>query len=175
MTPISYQGPRADAEQPESHSQDASLAFEKAQSETQVAKLLAEHGSEIYTITETMSLASAVAELAAKKVGILPVIDLQGTLVGVLSERDIMRAVAKSGGEAMAANVDEYMTRDPKTCSAEDKIVDVMKTMSDGRFRHMPVMQGGVVAGMISIRDIVQNRVQELELEALKIKQLMVG
>lgn len=175
MTPISYQGPRADAEQPESHSQDASLAFEKAQSETQVAKLLSDNGSSIYTITETMSLAAAVAELAAKKVGILPVIDLQGNLVGVLSERDIMRAVAKADGDAMSANVDEYMTRDPKTCSAEDKIVDVMKTMSEGRFRHMPVMQGGVVAGMISIRDIVHNRVQELELEALKIKQLMVG
>ena len=175
MTPSSYQGPRADDEHQVSHSQDASLAYEKAASDTKVAAILGENGSSTYTITESMSLAAAVAELSVKGIGILPVIDNQGTLSGVLSERDIMRAMAETDGEALSAPVSQYMTPDPKTCLAEDKLDDVMKTMTEGRFRHMPVMQGGTLAGMVSIRDIVTNRVRELELESLKIKQLMVG
>ncbi len=175
MTPISYQGPRADEGHQESTSQDVSLAYDKAESNTTVGAILSQNGSNIFTITETMSLAAAVAELSTKGIGILPVIDNQGGLVGVFSERDVVRAMAQPEETSMAASVGDFMTPDPKTCTADDKLSDVMQRMTEGRFRHMPVMQGGMLAGMISIRDIVNNRVKELELEALKIKQLMVG
>lgn len=175
MTPVSYQGPRADEGGQDSTSQDVSLAFEKAQSNTTVGNVLGQTGSNIFAITETMSLAAAVAELNAKGIGILPVIDNQGGLVGVLSERDVVRAVANPDGTPLTATVAEFMTPDPQTCTAEDKLTDVMQRMTEGRFRHMPVLQADNLAGMISIRDIVNNRVKELELEALRIKQLMVG
>ena len=175
MAPISYQGPRADGESEHHMSQDARLAFEKAYSETKVADILDEKGRKIFSITPSMTLAAAVAELAIRKIGNMPVIDTSGILVGVLSERDIMRAVAEAGEEALALPVEGFMTQNPKTCTEDDQIVTIMQIMTDGHFRHMPVLEGGSVVAMISIRDIVMHRVQEVEYEALRLKQLMVG
>lgn len=180
MAPVSYQGPRANQAGQDSSSQDASLAYEKVESETIVANILATKGVMVYTITETTSVAAACADLSVKKIGVLPVIDGQGSLVGVLSERDIIRSMSECDGESavqdlMAQEVQAIMTPSPITCSAEDKIADIMQIMTEKRFRHMPVMQGGMLCGLVSITDLVGSRLRELELETLKIKQLMVG
>ncbi|WP_319533488.1 CBS domain-containing protein [uncultured Cohaesibacter sp.] len=177
MTPSSYQGPRADGEEPAktSMSQDARLAFEKAYSQTTVSDILKEKPADIFTVTRTMTLASAIAELSARRIGNMPVVDPNTGLVGVISERDIVAAVADIGDEAMGHSVEQHMTSDPATCKGEDLIVDVMQIMTDGHFRHMPVMDGPVLVGVISIRDIVMHRVQEVEYETLRLKQLMVG
>ena len=175
MTPTSYQGPRADGEQDATMSQDTSLAFDGVQSKTEVAQLLAEKGSDVFAVTNTLSLASVVTELSARAIGNMPVINIKGELVGVISERDIVRAVAEGSETALEQPVSSHMTRAPRTCRSSDRVADVMKIMSEGRFRHMPVVDDGALVGVISIRDIVTNRVQELEYEALRIKQLVVG
>ena len=175
MTPSSYQGPRASEGHQQSMSQDARLAFEKTYSETTVGEILEEKGRQIYSITSSMTLAAAVAEFSARRIGNMPVIDPNGGLVGVLSERDVIRATADIGEEALGHPVSAYMTTQPKICSSEDRIVQVMQVMTDGHFRHMPVVDGDVLEGVISIRDIVMHRVKEVEFEALRLKQLMVG
>ncbi|WP_180966687.1 CBS domain-containing protein [Cohaesibacter celericrescens] len=175
MAPSSYQAPRSDGEGKKNMSQDARLAFEKAYSETKVGEILNEKGHQIFAITSSMTLSAAVAELAARKIGNMPVIDTNGGLVGVLSERDIVRATAEIGEEALTHSVSAYMTENPKTCSSDALIVNVMQEMTDGHFRHMPVVDGTRLAGVISIRDIVLHRVTEVEYENLRLKQLMVG
>ncbi|SNY94245.1 CBS domain-containing protein [Cohaesibacter sp. ES.047] len=176
MTPKTYQGPRAsDETQQNSTSQDARLAFEKTYSETKVRDILKGKSADLFTVTRTMTIAAATAELAARRVGNLPVVDHNLGLVGVISERDIVAAVCEVGEEAMGRSVEQHMTMDPATCKGEDLIVDVMQIMTDGHFRHMPVMDGPVLVGVISIRDIVMHRVQEVEYETLRLKQLMVG
>ncbi len=180
MAPISYQGPRAHDKEQESHSQDPTLAFEKAKSQTTVAHILDEKGVTVYTITETTSIAAACADLSIKRIGVLPVIDGQGNLVGVLSERDIIRSMSNCDGEEgvqalMADQVQNIMTPAPITCTPDDKVSTIMEIMTEKRFRHMPVLQGGMLCGLVSITDLVNSRLIELELETLKIKQLMVG
>lgn len=177
MAPSTYQGPRADIEEPSqlSMSQDARLAFEKAYSRTVVQDVLEQKGSEIFTITASMTLAAAVAELSARKIGNMPVIDQRGGLVGVLSERDVIAATAELGDMVLADPVSAHMTTNPQTCSSEDRVLEVMDRMTKGRFRHMPVVDGDALVGMISIRDMVIHRVQEVEYENLRLKQLMVG
>ncbi len=175
MAPTSYQGPRAEHQGQKSMSQDAHIAFEHAYSQTTVGELLAEKESVVFSVTVTTSLAAVIAELDIHKIGNMPVVDLNTGLVGVVSERDVMRAIGEFGETAMARPVKDFMTRNPRTCSREDKIVDVMRIMTESRFRHMPVVDGAAVEGVISIRDIVMHRVKEVEFETLRLKQLMVG
>jgi CBS domain-containing protein len=101
-------------------------------------------------------------------------------LVGVLSERDIIRSMSNCDGEEgvqalMADQVQNIMTPAPITCTPDDKVSTIMEIMTEKRCRHMPVLQGGMLCGLVSITDLVNSRLIELELETLKIKQLMVG
>ena len=173
--PSSYQAPRVGHKGQQSASQDAHIAFEKAYSQTTIADLLEEKDGALYSVTVSASLASVITELHTRKIGNLPVIDPKAGLVGVVSERDVIRATGDLGEEALLRPVKDFMTAKPQTCSKDDKVSDVMKRMTEGRFRHMPVVDGDVLEGMISIRDIVMHRVKEVEFEALRLKQLMVG
>ncbi|WP_321447056.1 CBS domain-containing protein [uncultured Cohaesibacter sp.] len=173
--PSSYQGPRAEHKGQQSVSQDAHIAFEQAYSQTTVGDILEEKDGALFSVTVSSSLASVIAELHTHKIGNLPVIDPNAGLVGVISERDIIRATGEFGEEALSRPVRDFMTANPQTCSQEDKVGDVMIRMTEGRFRHMPVVDNDVLEGVISIRDIVIHRVKEVEFEALRLKQLMVG
>lgn len=155
--------------------QDARLAFEREQATAKVASLLESRKGLVHAITQSLSLAAAISELTAKKVGNLPVLDHDGSLVGVLSERDVMTAITETGDEALEQPVCQFMTRAPKTCSSSDRLVDVMKTMNRENFRHMPVVDNGHLCGMISMRDIVEKRVRDFECEGLGGKEVMVG
>ncbi|WP_316860017.1 CBS domain-containing protein [uncultured Cohaesibacter sp.] len=175
MAPSSYQGPRVETKVQGSASQDARIAFEHAYSQATVGDLLEEKGISLFSVTKSMSLLAVSAELTARQIGNLPVVNANGGLVGVISERDIIKAVAEAGDKALKMSAEDFMTANPKKCVRGDKIVDVMKIMSDGHFRHMPVVDGDRLEGVISIRDIVMHRVKEVEFEALRLKQLVVG
>nr|WP_321456421.1 CBS domain-containing protein [uncultured Cohaesibacter sp.] len=175
MAPSSYQAPRTDSRGQESTSQDARIAFEKAYSTTTVGDILKDKEVSLYAVTVSSSLQAVIAELEIRKIGNMPVIDPNKGLVGVVSERDVIRATGEFGNEALARPVKDFMTANPQTCSKEDTVGDVMKRMTDGRFRHMPVVDGDELEGVISIRDIVMHRVKEVEYETLRLKQLMVG
>ena len=92
-----------------------------------------------------------------------------------LSERDIVRKLAETPGQTLPQTVAENMTRDVVTCGTQDTLVEVLRSMSEGRFRHMPVVEAGMLKGMVTIGDVVNYRLNELEHEALQLKQLIVG
>ncbi|MCJ9427446.1 CBS domain-containing protein [Kordiimonas marina] len=108
--------------------------------------------------------------LGERRIGALPVID-GGQLVGIISERDIVRGLAIRGGGVLAENIEALMTKAVFTCSQEDTVQFVMAMMTERRIRHVPVLEAGKVVGMISIGDVVKVRVEETEKEAEALKE----
>lgn len=131
-----------------------------------VALILSQKGRDVATITGNRSVGDAVAELAARRIGALVVVEGRDRIVGIVSERDIVRALAKSGPAMLSDPVSTIMTRDVMTCAEGETIIKVMGRMTHGRFRHLPVAAGGRLAGIISIGDVVKARIEEVEREA---------
>lgn len=172
--PTSYQAPmRKDQEKSRSHSQDSSTNLQP-ESAT-VGTVLSKKGSAVITIAPGETLGHAVEILRDKRIGALMVADDTGALCGILSERDIVRKLADTPGQTLPKLVSEVMTSKVETCAPNDALVSVLKKMTEGRFRHMPVVEGSDLKGMITIGDVVNFRLNELEYEALQMKQLIVG
>jgi CBS domain-containing protein len=131
-----------------------------------VAAILAAKGTEVVSITPERTLAEAVALLAGKRIGALVVSRGGGAIAGILSERDIVRALSRAGAAALAASVADYMTADVMTTERDEPMPSLMERMTEGRFRHMPVVEDGRVVGIVSIGDVVKHRVAEIEAEA---------
>lgn len=131
-----------------------------------VAAILAEKGREVATIAPAKSIADAVAMLAKRKIGALVVVDSGDRIAGIISERDIVRAMAATAGASLSEPIDAIMTRTVVTCSEGETIDSVMSRMTRGRFRHLPVVTGGKLAGIISIGDVVKARIEQVEREA---------
>jgi CBS domain-containing protein len=119
------------------------------------------------TIADTASIADAVGMLETHKIGALPVVSEQGDLVGILSERDIVRALAtdKLARQLAEQPVTDLMTSNVVTCSAGDTASDLMAVMSSKRIRHLPIMQRGVLVGMVSIGDVVNRMIEKYQAE----------
>lgn len=174
MAPSSYQPPtRGDKAQTGTYSQ--STESNLSHTKTPVSKLLEGKGDVVFTVRSNDTIHSVVEILKEKRIGAVVVTDQNGALQGILSERDIVRRMADTPGQTLPQTVDALMTRDVRTCSPDDLLLDVLKTMSEGRFRHMPVLRDGHLCGMITIGDAVQFRLKELEYEALRMKQMIVG
>lgn len=114
----------------------------------------------VVTAFSKTTVIDATRKLNEKKIGILVVCDDKGELVGVLSERDVVYAIATHGKEAVSMSIAGFMTRKVETCSLEDPPHRVLRRMSFGNFRHMPVMEGKVLKGIISSKDIVKYYVE---------------
>ena len=130
-----------------------------------VAAILAEKGRDVLTTVAATSVADAVGLLAKHRVGALVVIDGE-RLAGVISERDIVRALAASGGDALQTPIGSIMTRAVVTCAETETVNDVMTRMTSARIRHLPVLTDGRLAGIISIGDVVKARIEQVEREA---------
>lgn len=111
-------------------------------------------------------ISQAVSILGEHKIGALVVVDDGNTVTGILSERDVVRGLAAKGASVLTQTVADLMTAPVKTCTRSENVDDVMRRMSQGRFRHMPVVEGNQLVGVISIGDVVQNRIAALEQEA---------
>lgn len=94
---------------------------------------------------------------------------------GIFSERDFVRAVARHGAAALAAPVADFMTRKVVTCALDDTVPDLMHRMTEGKFRHMPVVEDGRLAGIVSIGDVVKHRIAEAEAEALAMREYITA
>ena len=139
-----------------------------------VAAILAEKGREVVTTTAAKTIADAVAVLAKRRIGALVVVEAGNRIVGILSERDVVRAIAGSGGEALKEPVASIMTRSVMTCGEGETINDVMTRMTRGRFRHLPVVSSGNLAGVISIGDVVKYRLHEIETESQALREYIL-
>jgi CBS domain-containing protein len=122
-------------------------------------------GGDIVSVEPTADLAAAAKLLAAHRIGALLIRDAGGRLAGILSERDIVRALAEHGATALEIPVGQAMTREVETCAENDPIADLMERMTTGKFRHMPVLRNDALVGLISIGDVVKQRVEEIERE----------
>jgi CBS domain-containing protein len=131
-----------------------------------VAAILAEKGRDVLTIAAKASLAEAVESLARNKVGALVVVESTDRIVGIISERDIVRTIASGHAQALEQPVVSAMTRNVVTCSDRDTIDTVMSRMTRGRFRHLPVVENGRLTGIVSIGDVVKARIEQVEREA---------
>ncbi|MGA9195701.1 MAG: CBS domain-containing protein [Pseudolabrys sp.] len=125
--------------------------------------ILAAKGDEVVSIDFTDDLAAAAKLLTKHRIGALVVLGVDGRLAGILSERDIVRAMAESGSStALQLPVAQVMTRNVSTCDVNDSISSVMDRMTKGRFRHMPVLDKDRLAGMISIGDVLKRHIETI-------------
>jgi CBS domain-containing protein len=131
-----------------------------------VAAILAQKGRNVVTITAEKSVTDAVAALGKHKIGALVVVESRDRIVGIISERDIVKSLAKTGVDMLAGTVASIMTRNVVTCLERETINDVMGRMTRGRFRHLPVATNGRLTGIVSIGDVVKARIEEVEREA---------
>lgn len=133
-----------------------------------VANILDGKGNDVLTVTPESSVAALVKLLAEKRIGAVPVVDGTGRVKGIVSERDVVRALAVDAA-VLERKVDSLMTREVQTCVLQDTVADLMEIMTRGRFRHLPVVEDHKLIGIISIGDVVKQRVAEAqsEVEAL--------
>jgi CBS domain-containing protein len=130
-----------------------------------VAQILAAKGRDVVTTEPHRTLLEAAQLLSSKGIGAVVVADAARNVLGILSERDIVRAVGAGGAGALGDAVSRHMTAKVFTVSEDTAIDVVMQTMTDGRFRHVPVIADGKLAGLVSIGDVVKYRVNEIESE----------
>lgn len=136
-----------------------------------VKTILAAKGDNVVSIEPTANLAAAAKLLSTHRIGAVVIRGAGGRLAGILSERDIVRAVSDHGAEALTLPVGQVMTRNVMTCGEEDSIADIMEQMTAGKFRHLPVLRDGKLVGVVSIGDVVKQRVGEIEREAEEIRE----
>ena len=130
-----------------------------------VGRILAEKGHEVQTIQPHRTLAEAAHVLAERRIGAAVVTGADGTVLGILSERDIVRALAENGPAALDEPVSRRMTARVMTCNEAMGIEVVMEMMTSGKFRHLPVVHDGRLSGIISIGDVVKRHIEKIEAE----------
>lgn len=131
-----------------------------------VADILKSKGSKVMTIEPGMNVGQLAIRLHQGGVGALVVTDAAGRIVGIISERDIVRGLADHGGQVNEMAVRELMTPNVVTCCSRDDISKVAATMTRRRIRHLPVVDDGRLVGMVSIGDVLKTRIDEVQLEA---------
>jgi CBS domain-containing protein len=132
--------------------------------------ILSIKGRNVVTIGPNQTMGEAARILSEKRIGALLVQDGQKPFLGIVSERDIVRAISARGAGALDEPVSRFMTEKVTTCTTQTPINDVMEVMTQGKFRHVPVVEGGTLLGIVSIGDVVKMRLEEIEAEAQAIR-----
>jgi CBS domain-containing protein len=130
-----------------------------------VRQILKQKGSAVTAIAPTATVAEAAALLTRARIGAVVVVSEGGGILGILSERDIVHALPANGAAALGHSVERLMTRSVAVCAPEDTLETLMREMTARRVRHLPVVEDGRLAGIVSIGDVVKYRLAELERE----------
>jgi len=130
-----------------------------------IADILATKGGTVHTIRAWKVVHDVVEQLDRAGVGALLVLDESDRIAGIVSERDLVRGLRRHGTLLLGRPVTDVMTRQVRTCTSEETVAHAMATMTDARHRHLPVVDGGKLVGLVSIGDLVKHRVAEIELE----------
>ncbi len=135
-----------------------------------VATVLKQKGSEVISVAPAATVREIASIISSRRIGAVVVIDGERTLAGIVSERDLAKALASAGEAALSMTAADIMTRDVTVASPATTIDEAMRLMDTGYFRHLPVMDKGMMVGFISVRDVVRAhiQIQELEVNALK-------
>jgi CBS domain-containing protein len=135
-----------------------------------VKSIIDAKGGDVVTIEPGVSLDAAAKLLADRRIGAAVVLGPDNRIVGILSERDLVRAISERGAAALEEQVAQVMTRKVATCTYEETIHSIMERMTAGKFRHVPVVEQGRLAGIVSIGDVVKHRIVEMEQESAALR-----
>jgi CBS domain-containing protein len=138
---------------------------------TKVSSVLKHKGHDVVIVAQQQTVAWVVKVLAQNRIGAVPVINVEGQLIGIISERDIIRGMSEHADAVLTLPAEQLMTRDVKTCSSEDQLVDLMEVMTLQRIRHLPVIENGALHGIVSIGDVVKQRLEEVQSEAEELRR----
>jgi CBS domain-containing protein len=140
-----------------------------------VSIILARKGRDVVSIAPNASLASAVSLLTEKHIGALVILGAGNRIAGILSERDIVQALAERGAAALDEPVSQSMTRKVSTCTENETVAGIMERMTDGKFRHVPVVdQSQQLVGIVSIGDVVKHRLGEMERDSAAMRDYIL-
>jgi CBS domain-containing protein len=131
-----------------------------------VKAILATKGGEVITIEPTATVETAIGLLIKHRIGALVVVGLEGRVMGILNERNILRALAENGAGVLKGPLSQVMTRKVATCNQCEAVSSIMKQFTAGRFRHVPVVEGDQLIGIVSIGDVVKYRLMDVERES---------
>jgi CBS domain-containing protein len=140
-----------------------------------IAAILKHKGNLVATVAPTATIAAVVQELAARRIGAVLVMDAAEQLLGIVSERDIVASLAANGATTLEMTAGQLMTRAVQTATPSTTVAEAMTTMTAGRFRHLPVMEGDVLLGIISIGDVVKARIMQQQHEVDTLKAYVAG
>ncbi len=136
-----------------------------------VEQILQSKGTDVFAVRDTDTIAGAVSVLIDKNIGAVMVKDAKGKVVGILSERDVVRRLGKAGADTLNLRASDCMTPDPITCSPEDLLEEIMTQMTSKRIRHLPVVNSGKLVGVVSIGDVVKRKIEQAEQEAQALRE----
>jgi len=139
-----------------------------------VSIILANKGREVVSIEPNASLAEAVRLLGEKRIGAALILGADRRIAGIISERDIVRVLAERGAAVLDEPVSQTMTRKVESCNESDTVAHIMERMTQGKFRHMPVVDQVQVVGLVSIGDIVKHRLHEMERESTAMRDYIM-
>ena len=131
-----------------------------------VAEILRQKGAEVITVRPNESIETFSHRLRMAHIGAMVVLDEAGHMKGVISERDVVHGIAEHGARCLSMTVADLMTTRVVTCTPEDNIGRIARLMTENRIRHLPVVEGGKLSGMVSVGDVVKNRLDEMSMEA---------
>ena len=140
-----------------------------------VEAILRGKGRAVATIRPDHTVTAALAALRDRNIGALVVSEDGESVDGIISERDIVHGLADHGSQLLSLNVAELMTRPVTTCDPDDSVADLMAEMTNRRIRHLPVVRDGRLVGIVSIGDLVKNRLDEIEYEARSLRSFIAG
>jgi CBS domain-containing protein len=140
-----------------------------------VEQILQVKGSAVFTVAVDASVAAAAAVLNAHNIGAVVAIHADGSLAGILSERDIVRRLSEGDAGVLKMRVSDCMTPDPITCGLEETSDQLMGRMTTHRVRHIPVLEGGALVGLVSIGDVVKCKIEETEQEAAALRDYIAS
>lgn len=140
-----------------------------------VATILKLKGQDVSSIGPTELIETLSHRLRQARIGAMVVLGMDGKLIGIVSERDIVHGIAEHGAECLTLTVADLMTRQVVTCTSQDSITRIARQMTDSRIRHLPVVDGTSLVGVVSVGDVVKNRLEEMSLEASVLRDLAIA
>lgn len=140
-----------------------------------VSQILKDKGDMVFTASPSETVSTVAGELHARRVGAVVVVGDAGEVVGIVSERDIVRVVAEHGASCLSTPVESCMTRDVIFATPGETVDSLLSRMTDRRIRHLPVVKDGRLAGIVSIGDLVKHKISEVEAEADGLKQYIAA
>ena len=140
-----------------------------------VSQILKDKGDMVFTAAPSETVSAIAGELYARRVGAVVVVGDDGSVVGIVSERDIVRVVAEHGANCLGSPIDTCMTRDVIFATPGETVDSLLSRMTDRRIRHLPVVRDGRLAGIVSIGDLVKHKISEVEAEADGLKQYIAA